>query len=106
MSRKELAAKLHADGESPFAPSRTPPPHPTEPVLTSALIAALTTALITMLTSTLTTTLSVVSPPWCSLWRPPLLIPTGELEALLGLPDARTIPKVVRLMRYLEQTGA
>jgi hypothetical protein len=37
---------------------------------------------------------------------PPLLIPTGELEALLGLPDARTIPKVVRLMRYLEQTGA
>ena len=29
VSRKELAAKLHADGESPFAPSRTPqsPPH-------------------------------------------------------------------------------
>ena len=75
VSRKELAAKLHADGESPFAPSRTPPPHPTEPVLTSALIAALTTALITMLTSTLTTTLSVVSPPWCSLWRPTPLDP-------------------------------
>jgi len=40
----------HADGESPFAPSRTPPPHPTEPVLTSALNATLNTALNTMLT--------------------------------------------------------
>ena len=36
---------------------------------------------------------------------PPSLVSTGELEALLGLPDAMTIPQVVRLMRYLEQTG-
>lgn len=94
----------------PSRPRARRSPHPTEPVLTTALIVTLTTALITMLattlTTTLTTTLNVVSSPWCSLRRPLLLIPTGELEAFLGLPDAMTIPQVVRLMRYLEQTGA
>ena len=76
----------------PSRPRARRRPHPTEPVLTTALATTLTTALMTKLND--------------AHHAPPLLVPTGELEALLGLPDARTIPKVVRLMRYLEQTGA